>query len=218
MALSVIGAGVGRTGTLSLKLALERLGFAPCYHMLEVFEDLGGRVPLWDRAADGDDGQWDEIFAGYKSAVDFPASAFYRELAARYPDAKIILTTRDTERWYRSFEDTIRHALTDPLPEELAAWGRMTRKVILDRVFDGSVDDKAHVLARYEQHNEAVKRTIPPERLLVYQVAEGWEPLCRFLDVPVPEEPFPQVNTTDEWLERGRSRFSSEATNTATVG
>lgn len=206
MALAVIGAGVGRTGTLSLKLALERLGLGPCYHMKEVFENLAAAVPLWDRAANGEP-VWDAIFEGYRSAVDFPASAFYRELAEHYPSAKVILTKRDADRWYKSFEETISHPLSEPMPPKLADWGKMVRNTIVDRVFDGNTRDRAHVIACYERHNAEVKRSIPPDRLLVYEVSEGWSPLCRFLGAPIPDEPFPKVNTTDEFKERIATHF-----------
>jgi hypothetical protein len=201
MALSIIGAGLGRTGTLSLKLALERLGFGPCYHMTEVLEQLD-HVPVWDRAVDGELVDWDALFEAYRSAVDFPTAAFYRELSDHYPAAKVILTVRNPDRWFQSFSDTILHPLTEPMPDPLVDWGAMARKVILDRVFDGKVADRRHVIASYERHNEEVKRTIPPERLLVYEVSDGWGPLCQFLEAPVPDEPFPRANTTDEFRER----------------
>lgn len=200
MALSVIGAGLGRTGTLSLKLALERLGFGPCYHMKEVFEHLD-HVPIWDRAANGETVDWNALFNGYRSGVDFPVAAFHRELSDYYPDAKLILTVRDPDRWYQSASDTILHPLTRPLPGHLTEWGEMVHKAILDRVFAGSVSDRAHVIACYERHNEEVRRAYSPDRLLVYDVSQGWEPLCRFLGVPAPDELFPRVNTTDEFRE-----------------
>ena len=209
MALSIIGAGLGRTGTLSLKLALERLSFGPCYHMKEVFEHLD-HVPVWDRAADGEPVDWDALFQGYRSAVDLPVAAFYRELSFRYPAAKVILTVRDPDRWFRSVSDTILRPLTEPLPDPLADWGAMVRKAILGRVFAGGGADRAHMIASYELHNEEVERTIPPERLLVYEVADGWAPLCGFLGMPVPAEPFPKVNTTDEFRERIAPLFRAE--------
>ena len=212
MPLSVIGAGLGRTGTMSLKLALERLGHGPCYHMKEVFAHLDAHVPMWDRAADGERVDWDVLFEGYRAAVDHPAAGFYRELAAHYPEAKIILTVRDPERWFQSFTSTILHPMTEPLPDHLVAWGTMVRKAILDRVFAGNVADKTHVIASYERHNEEVKRTVPPERLLVYEVAQGWEPLCQFLEAPVPDEPFPMANTTDEFREHLSPMFKREPT------
>jgi hypothetical protein len=203
MSLSVIGAGLGRTGTLSLKLALEQLGLGPCYHMREVLEHhLEDHLPMWTKAAAGEPVDWSELFAGYRSAVDFPAAAFYRHVFEQFPSAKVILTVRDKDRWFESFSATIRRPLTEALPDNLAAWGTMVRKAIIDRVFAGEVMDRAHVIECYERHNEEVKRTIPFDRLLVYEVSDGWEPLCEFLKVPVPDGPFPKVNTTDEFRER----------------
>jgi hypothetical protein len=216
MPLSVIGAGLGRTGTMSLKLALERVGLGPCYHMKEVFAHLETHVPVWDQAADGKRVDWDALFDGYQSAVDHPTAVFYRELAEHYPAAKTVLTVRDPDRWFQSFSATILHPLTEPLPDRLVDWGKMHDKVVLDRVFDGNVADKTHMIASYERHNEGVKRTIPPERLLIYEVAQGWEPLCRFLGVPVPNEPFPISNTAEDFrthlapmFKRERSRQSA---------
>jgi hypothetical protein len=180
MLLSVVGAGLGRTGTMSLKLALEHVGFGPCYHMKEVFEHLDADVPMWDRAANGEGVDWDALFDGYRAGVDRPVSSFYRELAEHYATAKVILTVRNPNRWFQSFSETILHPLTEPLPDHLAAWGTMVRKAILNRIFGGNVMDRAHVIACYKRHNEEVQRTIPPERLLVYDVAQGWEPLIDF--------------------------------------
>jgi hypothetical protein len=200
VALSVIGAGFGRTGTLSLKFALERLGFDRCYHMKEVIENPSAAAH-WSRAAEGEAVDWEEVFAGYRATVDWPACAFYRELADRYPEAKVILTWRDPERWYRSASQTIFQALQLPLPRGgmTLEQARMARRVLFEQSFGGRIDDRDHVIAVFTRHAEEVKRTIPPERLLVYEVAEGWEPLCRFLEVPMPDEPFPQVNSTDEF-------------------
>lgn len=205
MTLSVIGAGLGRTGTLSLKGALERLGLGPCYHMLEVF-DHPEHIAVWDRAADGEAVDWDALFRGYRSAVDWPTCHFYRELAARYPEAKVILTLRDPERWYKSAWDTIFPIMLGPQPgqnpghsEVAQAQARMAAKIIRDAKFGGRLDDRAHALAVFDRHIAEVKQAIPPERLLVYEVAQGWEPLCRFLDRPVPAEPFPQVNSTEDF-------------------
>lgn len=210
MTLSVIGAGLGRTGTMSLKLALERLGFGPCYHMKEVFQRLDAHVPVWNRAADGEAVDWDALFADFRAAVDHPAAVFYRDLADHYPNAKVILTVRDPDRWLQSFSETILHALTEPLPDRLAEWGTMHDKVVRDRVFAGNVADRAHMIARYERHNEEVERTIPAERLLIYEVAQGWGPLCRFLGGPVPDEPFPKANTTADFSEHLAPLFKRE--------
>lgn len=212
MTLSVIGAGLGRTGTLSLRTALERLGLGPCYHMREVLQ-RPEHVEIWDRAADGKQVDWEVLPGSYRSAVDWPVCAFYRELTKRYPQAKVILTKRDPERWHSSVMETIYPFMAKAVLEgdpALQAWGAMAHKLILEQTFGGRLADREHAIAVYERHNEAVRRTIPPERLLVYEIAQGWEPLCRFLDLPVPEEPFPQVNTKAEYRERIVARFGGD--------
>ena len=203
MPLGVIGAGFGRTGTLSLKGALEHLGFGP-YHMIEVI-DRPEHVDFWQRAAAGTAVDWDEILAGYRAAVDWPACSFYAELAARFPEAKVILTARDPERWYQSAWQTIFPRITRPVsPDDALAWARirMQRKIVIEQAFGGDIEDREHALAVFRQHVAEVQRAIPPERLLVYRVADGWEPLCRFLERPVPDQPFPHVNASDEFRRR----------------
>jgi hypothetical protein len=206
MALGVIGAGFGRTGTLSLKEALERLGFGPCYHMIELIEHPE-HVDFWERAAAGSEVDWDEILGSYRAAVDWPACNFYRPLAVRYPDAKVILTLRDPERWYESARATIFPRITRPIAKDNAvarARAQMQRKVVIEQAFGGNITDREHVLAVFRRHLEEVQRKVPPERLLVYRVADGWAPLCRFLERPVPDEPFPQVNSSDDFRQRFR--------------
>jgi hypothetical protein len=204
MALSVIGAGYGRTGTMSLKLALERLGFGPCYHMIEVIKDPAVRSPAWEAAADGQDVDWEAVFDGFKSCVDWPGATFYRRLAEAYPNAKIILTVRDPESWYRSTQATI---FSLPMPEDAEdPWGRMVGKVI-GRLFDHRMHDHDRLIAEFNRHNDQVRQTIPAERLLVYDAAEGWGPLCAFLGVNLPEGPMPKANTTEEFRERLASKL-----------
>jgi len=202
MPLSVIGAGFGRTGTLSLKKALERLGFGPCHHMVELFAHPE-QIPLWDQATDGAPIDWDALLGGYRSAVDWPACHFWRELADRYPAAKVVLTVHDPQAWYRSARATIFRYMADPPPDEPAAakaqW-RLVRKMILRQTFGGSTEDPKLAIGVLRMHDEEVERTIPAERLLVHEVSQGWEPLCRFLGADVPDEPFPRVNTTEEFL------------------
>ena len=205
MSLKIIGAGFGRTGTLSLKLALEQLGFNPCYHMLEVFKHPE-HIPCWQAAADNVLPDWTTLFAGYHAAVDWPACTFWKSLADTFPDAKVILTYRDPEKWYQSMLDTIYQSLITPSkPEdsaELTAHRKMTRQLILHNSFGGRLDDKNHAIAVYQAHIKQVKAQLPPERLLIYQVIQGWLPLCDFLGCPVPDSPFPQVNSTEEFQAR----------------
>lgn len=200
MTLRVIGAGLGRTGTLSLKLALEQLGFGPCFHMVELFQ-RPALAELWERVAKGERANWERVFEGYAATVDWPSCNFYEELAKAYPAAKIILTLRDPVSWYESTQKTIFADLDEELRDQSNAWARMTKIVIQD-FFDGRLHEPEHVIAVYKRHNERVKRVIPAERLLVYEVPQGWEPLCKFLSVPVPATPFPKANTTEEFLAR----------------
>lgn len=200
MPLDVIGAGLGRTGTTSLMLALERLGFARCHHMRElIMRPQTARD--WERAAEGGPVDWESLLAGFRATVDWPACHFYRVFAALYPRAKVILTVRDPESWFRSTQATILSEEHLQEVERRPMAGIVTK--IIAPLFDGRFHDRDHMLATYERHNAEVRRTIAPERLLVYDVKEGWEPLCRFLGVPTPSEPFPRANTTDDFR-RGR--------------
>lgn len=199
MTLKVIGAGLGRTGTLSLKLALERLGLGPCYHMMEVF--ARPEAPeLWCEAADGRP-DWERIFDGYNSTVDWPSASFYRQLADAYPDAKVILTERDPEAWFASTQATIFNF--PPQQGEPNPWQRMVAKVI-GGMFDGRMREREHVISVYERHNAEVRASIPAERLLIYYAEQGWAPLCDFLGLPVPDEPMPHLNSTEEFRTRFR--------------
>lgn len=202
MTLSVIGAGLGRTGTLSLKFALEQLGFGPCYHMMEVF-----RLPYapnqWLRAAQGEQMDWEAVFAGFNATVDWPACDFYRELAELYPEAKVILSVRDAQGWFESTQATIfRRENHQGAPAE---WLEMF-DALIGKKFDGRLHDRDHCIAVYEAHNDEVARTISPDRLLIYEPGQGWDPLCRFLNVPEPDAPYPKVNSTEEFQARVAAR------------
>lgn len=198
--LQVIGAGFGRTGTLSLKIALETLGFGPCYHMTEVIKHPT-HVGFWHRAARGEHMDWARIFRGYNATVDWPACTFYEALMTAYPDAKLILTVRDPHKWYESTRDTIYMSVRAVPPRlkwilpPFARFIEMVTALIWQGTFHGRFDDREHAIEIFNQHLEAVKRIVPPERLLVFDVREGWEPLCAFLEVPIPEGlPFPHAN------------------------
>ncbi len=199
MALKVVGAGFGRTGTLSLKTALERLGFGPCYHMMEVFS-RPEHVAIWHRLAFEHTMDWDRIFRGFQATVDWPAARWWREIAAHYPDAKVLLSVRDPEAWYKSMTDTIYQPMKSPAPDGVPELARlqseMIRKSVLAETFDNRFEDKAHAIEVFKRHNQAVRDAIDPARLLVFDVREGWAPLCRFLGVPIPDEPFPRLNDT----------------------
>jgi hypothetical protein len=192
----VIGAGMGRTGTLSLKAALERLGFGPCYHMLEVMEHPE-HVPLWSARARGEAVPWERLLDGYQATVDWPACAFWRELMAAHPDAGVLLSVRDPARWYDSMLATVYRVASTPvaaMPPHLAPFREMVDAVVWEGTFGGRFEDRAHAIATFERHNEEVRRGVPAERLLVYEVGQGWGPLCAFLGVPEPDEPFPHLN------------------------
>lgn len=201
MSLKVIGAGFGRTGTLSLKMALEQLGFGPCYHMVEVFKHPT-HIPLWRKAHAGDATDWPALFEGYQATVDWPSCNLWAEQLAAFPEAKIILSRRDPAAWYRSIMSTIypssaaAAASDDPGQR---AFGAFAMEVIWDRVFQGRLDDEAHVCATFEAHNAAVIAAAPKDRLLVFEASEGWGPLCDFLGVPVPETPYPRSNSTEDF-------------------
>ena len=194
--MKVIGAGFGRTGTLSLKAALERLGFGPCYHMVEFLEHPE-HGPLWVSALRGETIDWADVFAAYESTTDWPACNFWRELADAYPGARVVLTVRDPERWWNSIESTLFAAMrAGALPGSPAAAAEMRQmsELLMGATFDGRIADREHVVRRFEEHNDRVRRGIPPDRLLVYQVSQGWGALCDFLDVAEPDEPFPHLN------------------------
>jgi hypothetical protein len=199
--MQVIGAGFGRTGTLSFKKALEQLGFGPCYHM----EDMIRRsedMETWLAAGQGRPVDWRELFAGYRAAMDFPASLYYKELLQAFPDAKVVLTVRDPEQWYASMFRTAYTMMELNTP----AWVRrfvppykrfadLIDLLIWDGLFAGRFADREYAINVYNWHIEDVKRNVPADKLLVYNVRDGWEPLCAFLGCPVPAEmPFPYVN------------------------
>lgn len=200
MALEVIGSGFGRTGTMSLKLALEQLGLGPCHHMDEVFK-RPDQVPLWRAAADGQAVDWDSMFAGFRSQVDWPGAHFWRALAAAYPGAKVIHTVRPEDQWWTSFSGTIGTLLASyhdkPLPPHIRAMMEISADIVGPQTFGAPVTDKQAALAAYRARTDDVRSAIPPERLLVFDVAEGWGPLCGFLGVPTPLTPFPRTNSTE---------------------
>lgn len=204
MTVRVIGAGVGRTGTYSLKLALEQLGFGPCHHMEEVVKAPERQVPLWTAAVRGE-ADFAAAYAGFGSAVDWPTAAFWRELAAAFPEAKFVLTTRSAESWSESYSQTIDALLSRPekaLPET-RPWFEMALAVIEKSGFDTGMS-QSDLVEAFEARNAAVQSALPPDRLLVYEVREGWEPLCAFLDKPQPSNPFPKSNNREEFWDLAR--------------
>jgi hypothetical protein len=198
MALQVIGAGLGRTATFSLKFALEYLGFGPCYHMSEVFAGARRNVPLWVDVVQGKR-NWDTVFAGFNSTTDYPACTYWRELADYYPAAKLVLTVRDPDSWFGSVSETI---FSQKMQGSLAGTpaGTMMSGVIF-QAFGDRVSDRAFMTDWFLRRNQQVIDALPSDRLLVFSPKQGWEPLCSFLAVPVPDVPFPRVNSRDEITE-----------------
>lgn len=226
MPLKVIGAGWGRTGTESLKIALEQLGFSRCYHGFDLLND-GGRLKYWKELHEKGTTDFDALFAGYHAAVDFPAALYYRQLMERYPEAKVILTVRDAAKWYDSAGNTI---FTKPVPRKLAIlkfMGWFSAKLnyvpqvyahiqtfLFKEAFEDKTEDKDAMIRLFNKWNEEVKKTVPTDRLLVYEIQQGWEPLCKFLNVPVPTTPFPRTNSKDSFQKRvERAIFSPTGTN-----
>ena len=196
MTLKVIGSGFGRTGTMSLKLALEQIGLGPCYHMVEVFKNPAA-PDMWSAAADDPaHADWGKIFEGYNSTVDWPNATYYKELADAYPDAKIVHTERDPDEWFASTQATI--FADRPGMDSDAPFPRMIGKVIFP-LFGGEMHNKDRLISVYKAHNARVREVIAPERLLIYHVADGWGPLCGFLGVPEPEGSTPKVNSREEF-------------------
>jgi hypothetical protein len=199
MPLKVVGSGLGRTGTKSLQTALNTLGFGPCHHMLEVFTHPES-IPLWIEAGAGRP-NWDAIFADYNAMVDYPGAAYWRQLADYYPDAKVLHSVRDPDEWFDSTQATIFRpgsptTTTDeggPMAEFMKSFLPATGARLADRAF---------MTDHFRRHTEEVKRAIAPERLLIYEAGQGWEPLCRFLGAPIPDQPYPSENNRAEFIAR----------------
>ena len=204
---------------MSLKAALEELDFGPCYHMTEVFENRE-HVRFWEAAWRGEAVDWDGFLRGYEATTDWPACTFYGELMERYPDAKVLLSVRDPERWYQSTFDTIygigKIVVGSPLSRVAFSFIgifvpgirkiiRMNDEIIWQGTFDGRFEDKRHAVEVFERHNEEVRRRVPKDRLLVYEARQGWGPLCEFLGVEEPEVPFPHLNDTARMQSRMRA-------------
>jgi Sulfotransferase domain len=202
----VIGAGFGRTGTWSLKAALEQIGFGPAFHMIDLMPHPD-RAPMFLAALNGEDVDWSEVFAGYNATVDWPGCTFYDRILAAYPSAKVILSVRDPEKWYASAERTIyalkeaalRGALETDGPAAPPEVLGMIKSLIWDTTFEDRFADKDFAISVFEKHNETVKQTVPADQLLVWEVAEGWPRLCEFLGVETPEGDFPHLNDAESF-------------------
>lgn len=197
MALEVVGAGVGRTGTNSLKLALERLLGGRCHHMFEIISHPD-QAPRWMTAIDRKgDVDWDTVLDGYVAQVDWPGASFWPELSAAYPDALVILSVRDPDVWYTSASNTIFQTF-DHMPAELAPWFLKVAELLGER-FSAELGNRDAMISAYKRHNDAVRAAIPADRLLEWSPEQGWAPICERLGVAVPDEPFPVTNQTAQW-------------------
>lgn len=195
MTLKAIGAGYGRTGTDSARIALEILGLGPCHHMREVLSNQD-RYRMWQEVANGADRDWNRLVGGYGSAVDWPTVTYWKELAKLFPDAKILLTWRSPESWVASYQKTLRPAVDDgPDP---SSFGKV---VIRDQTFEGRHDDAGFMAAKYREHVEDVLTTAPAGRLIVHRIGDGWGPLCAGFGIPEPDVPFPSGNSTNDFLD-----------------
>ena len=197
----IIGAGLPRTGTESLKRALEILDYGPCYHMVDVIAHPA-HLAVWESASADTD--WDQLFAGYRAAVDFPAMYHWQQLAARYPQARVILGVRDAAAWYASITATVLAAVKiipddDPVT---ARRRRLVRRDLVEGLFAGRADDRAFMLKLFDSHRDRVCAALPATRLLLFDVRTGWAPLCTFLQRPVPAQPFPHVNARADFRQR----------------
>jgi len=195
--MQVIGAGLGRTGTSSLKIALEMVLQGPCYHMFELWQRPAD-VAVWQAAVDGDPVDWQALLNDWVATVDWPGAPLFDKMADAFPDALVLLSIRDGEAWYRSVDSTIfsmmrRAPAGDPNPMGRMVRAEFARWLTLD------LDNKAEVIAAYDRHNQRVRDTIHPDRLLVWQPGDGWEPICRALHVPVPDQPFPHANSGEDF-------------------
>ena len=204
MPLEIIGPGFGRTGTNSLKLALEHLGFGPCHHMFEV-RDNPEQLPHWEAAARGEAVDWDKVFAGYRSQVDWPGARYWRELTEHFPDARVILTVRDPDAWFDSVQATIAPfvAARGSHPSaHVNALAEMGYQTVMAQVFDGRISDREHATQVFKDHIMEVEARIPADRLLTFDPREGWPPLCKFLEVKIPDRPFPRTNSSKEFVDQ----------------
>ena len=201
MTISLIGAGYGRTGTLSLKSALETLGYNKCHHMIEVIRNPG-EPEKWLQAIDAKTVNWASLLKGYEATVDWPACHFYQELADYYPKAKVLLSIRDPLDWFESMSATTLGVIRKRMQASNAGQPKnLGTELVVNAAFGGEIDDAEQAIRMFNQHTKEVVDIIDSDRLLIYNVREGWEPLCQFLDKPVPDAPFPRVNSRDEFEE-----------------
>lgn len=206
--MKLINAGLGRTGTTSLKGALDRLGFGPVYHTTDLFTSPKD-LDLWEGAMEGEEVDWRAFFAGYEVA-DWPVGLFYKDIIRAHPEAKVMLSVRDPEGWFESINGTLKQMQSFNLPiPQVRRVKRFLNVYAIEGLFEGKVDDKAFMVDFFERHTQGVKDFVGEENLLVYGVKEGWVPLCDFLEVEAPDEPFPRLNQRGGIRELAAKMFGS---------
>jgi hypothetical protein len=199
--MKIIGAGFSRTGTFSLKQAIQALGFEPCYHGDVIFQ-RPDHVEVWRKVLQKPP-DWQLLFSGYQAGLDSPICFFWREIRATFPDAKVILTKRDPDEWYESLKASLYQAMMNPerAPKEIQGALKMAKSIVLDHVFDGRFEDRNYAIEVYNEHNKSVEAsfTNDPSSLLIFEVSKGWGPLCDFLDKEIPKIAFPNTNSREQF-------------------
>ena len=198
----LIGAAFPRTGTMSVKTALERLGVGRCYHMHEVSLNPE-HVEVWNAVHDGRMPDWRTFLSGYAATLDVPACLYWKELAETFPNAKVLFLRRDPEGWYESMLATTYQVVTGSKGQTEPPLA-MVKRVLFEGYFEGRFEDRDHAIATYLRYCDEVRQCVSADRLLEYEVSQGWRPLCDLLKCPVPEEPFPRTNTRDSFRSRNR--------------
>lgn len=213
MSIKIIGAGFPRTGTSSLKVGLEMLGFDECYHMKNLLINPY-KLPYWNELETKGTTNYEELFEGFQAIVDIPGYLYYQTLMDQYPNAKVILSTRDFDGWYDSINSTLvkavypnfdfklmilRNAIFRPVVFKSKKCVDMVKRTFFENQFEGNFSDKARAKELYYRHHETVKQTVPEDKLLIYKPGDGWEPLCTFLNVPVPEQEYPHLNKKENF-------------------
>ncbi|MEV4115518.1 sulfotransferase family protein [Nonomuraea sp. NPDC049695] len=199
--LKVVGASYGRTGTTSVRLALETLGLGPCHYMRELFTSPA-HAEEWLRVAEGGEPDWKRLLDGFASTIAWPAACYWRELAAAFPEAKVLLIVRDPASWYASMRRTLYRTRPAEAGPGTSVRDQVIEKIVWQGTFSGRFEDRDHAIGVYLAHLDEVRKAVPSGRLVEFEPSRGWEPLCAALGVDVPDVPFPTANTTDEYLRR----------------
>lgn len=208
MPLKIIGAGFGRTGTLSMVRALEEPKFFPCHHMVETRKNPS-ELPYWRPTLDGSIVDWRKLFNGYQARIDWPGAAYWKKLSTAFPASKVILTIRDPEQWYESFLATIHISMGrgrwDYNDGHQRAVSKLAYEILCVGIFENRTTDKDFMISRFLKHRDEVVNSIEPRRLLEFDISEGWSPLCGFLEVETPDTDFPRGKSTQDFRTKMRN-------------